>query len=105
MNDVKQLYSSSASFTADLKLDRGISLAAQGDEFSITSGGVVKSPNQTFLVGIQTGDVIAYAKEGDTVPTFNRVTNVNATAKTITVKKAYYINYRCFCGNFACLYY
>ena len=86
MNDVKQLYSSSASFTADLKLDRGISLAAQGDEFSITSGGVVKSPNQTFLVGIQTGDVIAYAKEGDTVPTFNRVTNVNATAKTITVE-------------------
>ena len=85
MNDVKQLYSSSASFTADVVLNRGISIAPQGDEFSITSGGVIKSPNQTFNVGIKTGDILAYAQEGDTVPTFNKVTAVSASAKTVTV--------------------
>ena len=85
MNDVKQLHSSSASFTADVLLNRGISIAPQGDEFSITSGGVIKSPNQTFNVGIKTGDILAYAQEGDTVPTFNKVTAVSTSAKTITV--------------------
>ena len=85
MNDVKQLYSSSASFTADVLLNRGISIAPQGDEFSITSGGVIRSPNQTFNVGIKTGDILAYAQEGDTVPTFNKVTAVSTSAKTVTV--------------------
>ena len=85
LTDVKQLQSTSAGFTADLKLNRAVPLAEQGSTFSITSGGVVKSPNQTFLVGIQTGDVIAYAQEGDTVPTFNKVSAVNATAKSLDV--------------------
>jgi hypothetical protein len=85
MNDVKQLHSSTAAFTADVLLNRGIAIAPQGDQFSITSGGVIKSPNQTFSVGIQTGDIVAYAQEGDTVPTFNKVTDVSASAKTITV--------------------
>ena len=85
MNDVKQLHSSTAAFTADILLNRGIAIAPQGDQFSITSGGVIKSPNQTFSVGIQTGDIVAYAQEGDTVPTFNKVTAVSASAKTVTV--------------------
>lgn len=85
MNDVKQLYSSSAAFTADILLNRGVSIAEQGNQFSITSAGVIKSPNQTFNVGISTGDILAYAKEGDTVPTFNKVTAVSKSAKTVTV--------------------
>ena len=92
MNDVKQLHSSTASFTADILLNRGIAIAPQGDQFSITSGGVIKSPNQTFSVGIQTGDIVAYAQEGDTVPTFNKVTGRKCICKN-SYSKCYDIGY------------
>lgn len=89
--DARQLVSlDGSSFTADLVLSQPLLLAPQGATFTISTsvGGVstITSSNLTFGVGINTGDIITYTKPGQTLPTYNIVSSVNTTSKSIVVQ-------------------
>jgi hypothetical protein len=90
--DARQLVSldGGTSFTADLVLSQPLLLAPQGSNFTISTsvGGVstITSSNLTFGVGINTGDIIAYTKSGEVLPTYNIVSSVNTTLKSIVVQ-------------------
>lgn len=91
LSDVRQVVSlDGTSFTGDLVLNQPILLAPQGTSFSIStaSSGVstITASNSTFGVGIQTGDLITYTKPGQTIPTYNIVSEVNTAAKRIIVQ-------------------
>jgi len=91
ISDVYQIAGSSGvNFTADPVLDTGKLLAPSGSQFTISaaSGGVstATSPNASFSVGIKTGDVIQYSLPGFTVPTYNRVKEVNAASRNIVLE-------------------
>jgi len=93
LGDVRQVVGyvgATTAFTADTVISTGIPLASQGTSFTISagSGGIstVTTSASTFGVGINTGDIFVYTKSGQTVPTFNRVTSINASGKTITVQ-------------------
>ena len=89
--DARQLVSlDGSSFTADLKLNQLVALAPSGSSLSISPGSAgvstITSSYNTFGVGIQTGDIITYTKSGQTVPTYNIVSSVNTTSKSIVVQ-------------------
>jgi hypothetical protein len=93
LGDVRQVVGfvgTTTSFTADTVISGGIPLAPQGTGFTISagSGGIstVTTSASTFGVGINTGDIFVYTKPGQTLPTYNRVTSINASGKSITVQ-------------------
>jgi hypothetical protein len=91
LSDVRQVVSlDGTSFTGDLVLNQPILLASQGTSFNIStaSSGIstITASNSTFGVGIRTGDLITYTKPGQTIPTYNIVSGVNAASKRITVQ-------------------
>jgi len=93
LSDIKQVVGyvgSTTSFTADTVISAGIPISPQGTSFTISagSGGIstVTTSASTFGVGINTGDILVYTKSGQIVPTYNRVTSVSASAKSITVQ-------------------
>lgn len=86
LSDVSQITSTNpSSFTADAKLDQRIKLAPDGASFTISQSGIVTNSYSTFVVGIKTGDIISYTKPGDSLPTYNKVIEVSATSKTLTL--------------------
>jgi hypothetical protein len=72
-------------FTSDPLLSVQTLLAPPGTEFSITSGGTVTSGEDNFYVGIKIGDVVSYTKQGNIVPTYNKVSAISASGKNITI--------------------
>ena len=88
--DVRQLVSLDGNMTADIRLSQPLAIAPQGTDFTINAaaGGEsdVTCSSNTFGVGIQTGDILAYNKKGETSITLNRVKAVNATGKEITLE-------------------
>jgi hypothetical protein len=92
LSEARQLTSldGGSSFTADLVLSQPISLAPPGSSLTISaaSAGVstITSSYRTFGVGISTGDIISYTKTGQTIPTYNIVSSVNATSKSIVIQ-------------------
>ena len=83
LSDVHQIYSSG--FSADPILSRKISVAEPGTQFTITSGGTVTTSNQNFYVGINVGDIVSYTKQGESVPTYNKVSVVSGSSKSLTI--------------------
>ena len=83
LSDVHQIYSSG--FTADPILSKNLSVAEPGTQFTITSGGTVTTSNQNFYVGINVGDIVSYTKQGESVTTYNKVSVVSASAKSLTI--------------------
>ena len=93
LGDVKQLVGfagTNTTFTADTVINAAVAIGDQGDAYTISaaSGGIstVTTSSSTFGVGINTGDIFAYTKKGETLPTYNRVTEVNAAGKTIKIE-------------------
>jgi len=91
ISDVHQICGiDGVNFTGDPVLNSLKLLAPAGSQFTISasSGGVstVTSPNTSFSVGIQTGDIISYSIPGSSVPTFNRVKEVNTTARSLIIE-------------------
>ncbi len=89
--DARQLVSlDGSSFTADLILSQPLLLAPQGSTFTISTsvGGIstITSSSLTFGVGINTGDIISYTKPGEVLPTYNIVSSVNTTLKSIGIQ-------------------
>jgi len=92
LTDVHQIYATNtgiSTFTADPVLSKYISLAVPGTQFTITgsSGGIstVSTSDQNFYVGISTGDIVSYTKTGDSTPTYNKVSSVNTTLRSLTL--------------------
>jgi len=83
LSDVHQIYSSG--FTADPILSKNLSVAEPGTQFTITSGGTVTTSNQNFYVGINVGDIVSYTKQGESVPTYNKVSVVSGSSKSLTI--------------------
>lgn len=92
LTDVHQLYSANtgiSTFTADPILSKYVLLSTPGTQFTITgaSGGIstVSTSDQNFYVGINTGDIVSYTKTGDNIPTYNKVSSVNTTLRSLTL--------------------
>jgi hypothetical protein len=87
LSDVHQIYS--PGFTADPFLSKTLSVAEPGTQFTITSGGsgisTVTTSNQNFYVGINVGDIVSYTKQGESVPTYNKVSVVSGSSKSLTI--------------------
>jgi hypothetical protein len=87
LSDVHQIYS--PGFTADPILLRSLSVAEPGTQFTITSGGsgisTVTTSNQNFYVGINIGDIVSYTKQGESVPTYNRVSSISRSSKSLNI--------------------
>lgn len=87
LTDVHQLYS--PGFTADPILSKTLSVAEPGTQFTITSnsGGIstVTTSKQNFYVGINVGDIVSYTKQGESVPTYNKVSAINESLKSLTI--------------------
>ena len=87
LSDVHQIQA--PGFTADPILSRILSVAEPGTQFTITSGGsgisTVTTSNQNFYVGIKVGDIVSYTKQGESVPTYNKVSVVSGSSKSLTI--------------------
>jgi len=93
LGDVRQLVGyvgATTSFTSDTIINQGIALGPQNSEYTISaaSGGIstVTTSVSTFGVGINTGDIFVYTKRGQVRPTYNRVTEVNASGRSIKLE-------------------
>ena len=93
LSDIKQLVGyigNTVTFTADTAISVGIPIAVQGTSFTISgsSGGIstVTTSTSNFGVGINTGDIFVYTKSGQTLPTYNRVTSVSTSLKSIQIE-------------------
>jgi hypothetical protein len=87
LSDVHQIYS--PGFTADPVLSRTLSVAETGTQFTITvnGGGIstVTTSNQNFYTGINVGDIVSYTKQGERVPTYNRVSVVSGSLRSLNI--------------------
>ena len=67
-------------FTADPILSNKIALTESSAQYTITaeSAGLstVTTSSSTYYVGIKTGDIVSYTKQGFSVPTYNRVSRI-----------------------------
>ncbi len=75
------------SFTADPVLSKKISLTESGVQYTITDGAsgisTVTTSTTNFYVGIKTGDIVSYTKQGNTIPTYNEVADINVSEKKL----------------------
>ena len=87
LGDVKSLHQNVGvnTFTADLELTSRFSLAPNGTNFTISTGGVVTVPGNRFVTGIKTGDIVSYNISGFSTDTFNRVSSIASDGSTITL--------------------
>mgnify|MGYP002640624080 CR=1 FL=1 len=95
LSDVHQLRtdnsgSSLGSFTADPVLSNKVNLADISAQFTITgeSAGVstVTTSSSSFYEGLYVGSIVSYTKEGNSVPTFNKVTEIDKTADIVKIQ-------------------
>jgi len=93
ISDVHQIAGTGLSgniFTADPILNQNILLAPVTSGFTISTANsgisTITTSNINFGIGIQTGDIISYTKPGEILPTYNRVTTVNASSRSIIVE-------------------
>ena len=78
------------SFTADPVLSNKVNLADISAQFTITgeSAGVstVTTSSSSFYEGLYVGSIVSYTKEGNSVPTFNKVTEIDKTADIVKIQ-------------------
>lgn len=91
ISDICQVFGTNGvSFTADTILTRPFLLAPSGSNFTISasSSGIstVTTSTSNFYVGLSTGDIVSYTKSGDSVPTYNRVSEIVATSNAIKLQ-------------------
>ena len=87
IDDVKSIFQDVGDneFNADTVLSREGSPAPAGTEFTITSGGTVTAAGNKFASGIKLNDIVKYQKQGESDPTFNRVSAINTTGSQLTL--------------------
>jgi hypothetical protein len=87
LGDIKSIHQTVGinTFNADSVLSDRFLLAPPGTNFTIGSAGVTTAPGNRFAVGINTGDIVTYNRNGLSDPTFNRVGSISADGSTITL--------------------
>ena len=87
IDDVKSIFQDVGDneFNADTVLSKEGSPAPAGTEYTITSGGTVTVAGGRFSRGIRLNDIVKYQKQGETDPTFNRVSAINTTGSQLTL--------------------
>jgi hypothetical protein len=89
LSDVHQITANESAgigtFTSDPLLSIQTLLATPGTEFTISSSGTVTSGESNFYVGIKVGDIVSYTKQGDNIPTYNKVSAISTSGKNITI--------------------
>lgn len=94
IDDIKQLYhlpsSGIGTFKCDTKLSKSTLITDAGTAFTIypsnSLGPVISCGNQDFTKKVRVGDILSYTKPGETIPTYNRVTNVGIQLAGIYVE-------------------
>ena len=86
--DVKSVRSTGGSrtFAADVVLEPKQDFG--GRSFTITTGGVITSGSVGWVKNFKVGDIISYKLAGVTDNTFNQVSSINLTNRTVTVVAA-----------------
>ncbi len=89
-SDVHQIVGNGVSFTGDPLLSYNISIAPSAATFTISSisGGIstITSSNQNFYTGIKIGDIVSYSKTGENVVTFNKVSAINTSGRSLSIE-------------------
>jgi len=75
-------------FSGDTILEPRINFGGQSFNFSAASGGVsiVRSSTNGWTVGIQTGDIVSYARSGVSGPVYNRVKTISPLGTSVEVE-------------------
>ena len=94
LTDVHQIVANNSTagigtFTADPILSNKINLTEASSQYTISNGSAgiatVTTSSSSFYVGINTGDLVSYTKQGYTVPTYNRVLSINTSTKSLVL--------------------
>jgi hypothetical protein len=87
LSDVHQIknISGSPTFTADSLLNSKLFLGDPSAQYTITSAGQITASDPSFYVGIQTGDILSYSRQGFSVPVYNKVTEIDPPNRRIVV--------------------
>ena len=90
LSDVHQIVANESvsgvgTFTADPILSRG--LLASPSTVTITSNGGISTvtTSDNFYTTISVGDVVAYTKPGESLPTYNKISSVSTSLKSLTI--------------------
>jgi hypothetical protein len=94
LSDVHQIVANEnnsgiGTFTSDPILSNRILLSEPGSQFTISeqSAGVstITTPTNIFYPALKVGDIISYTKSGDSVLTYNRISNINPLNNKLTI--------------------
>lgn len=83
LSDVHQLYS--PGFTADPILSRGLLASPSAVTITTNSGISTVTTSDNFYTTISVGDVVAYTKPGESLPTYNKISSVSTSLKSLTI--------------------
>lgn len=94
LSDVHQIVANEnisgvGTFTADPVLSNITYIANSGTQFTISaqSAGIstITASSNDFYANLKVGDILSYAKPGQTVPTYNKIYSINPTLKSIGI--------------------
>ena len=83
LSDVHQIYS--PGFTGDPILSRGLLASPSAVTITTNSGISTVTTADNFYTTISIGDVVAYTKPGESLPTYNKISSVSASLKSLTI--------------------
>jgi len=83
LSDVHQIYS--PGFTADPFLSRGLLASPSAVTITTNSGISTVTTSDNFYTTISVGDVVAYTKPGESLPTYNKISSVSTSLKSLTI--------------------
>jgi hypothetical protein len=83
LSDVHQIYS--PGFTADPILSRGLLASPSAVTITTNSGISTVTTSDNFYTTISVGDVVAYTKPGESLPTYNKISSVSTSLKSLTI--------------------
>lgn len=73
------------SFTADPILSNVTLLSDPSTQFTITSSGTLTSSNFLFFDKLSVGDIVSYSIQGNTTPTYNKVSSISTQDRKVTL--------------------
>jgi len=90
LSDVHQIVANESisgvgTFTADPFLSRGLLASPSAVTITTNSGISTVTTSDNFYTTISVGDVVAYTKPGESLPTYNKISSVSASLKSLTI--------------------
>jgi len=90
LSDVHQIVANESvsgvgTFTADPFLSRGLLASPSAVTITTNSGISTVTTSDNFYTTISVGDVVAYTKPGESLPTYNKISSVSTSLKSLTI--------------------